>query len=119
MLPLGGLHVKQAVATWEFGYQLSICCRTEENHGKPSSTWPSPLNLNSEAVPTTQKTHCVYITKTNRLMLFGETVAVYCVNHMEHTNTLCGQNAGLLNVKGGGAHSYHCGLKINFKSRHL
>jgi hypothetical protein len=26
-------------------------------------------------------------------MLFGETVAVYCENHMEHTNTLCGQNA--------------------------
>jgi hypothetical protein len=25
-------------------------------------------------------------------MLFGETVAVYCENHMEHTNTLCGQN---------------------------
>jgi hypothetical protein len=26
-------------------------------------------------------------------MLFGETVAVYCENHMEHKNTLCGQNA--------------------------
>jgi hypothetical protein len=26
-------------------------------------------------------------------MLFGETVAVYCENHMEHTDTLCGQNA--------------------------
>jgi hypothetical protein len=26
-------------------------------------------------------------------MLFGETVAVYCENHTEHTNTLCGQNA--------------------------
>jgi hypothetical protein len=25
-------------------------------------------------------------------MLFGETVAVYCENHMEHTDTLCGQN---------------------------
>jgi hypothetical protein len=25
-------------------------------------------------------------------MLFRETVAVYCENHMEHTNTLCGQN---------------------------
>jgi hypothetical protein len=29
----------------------------------------------------------------NRLMLFRETVAVYCENHKEHTNTLCGQNA--------------------------
>jgi translation initiation factor IF-1 len=26
-------------------------------------------------------------------MLFGETVAVYCENHTERTNTLCGQNA--------------------------
>jgi hypothetical protein len=26
-------------------------------------------------------------------MLFRERVAVYCENHMEHTNTLCGQNA--------------------------
>jgi hypothetical protein len=25
-------------------------------------------------------------------MLFGETVAVYCENHAEHTDTLCGQN---------------------------
>jgi hypothetical protein len=34
-------------------------------------------------------------TKTNRLMLFRETVAVLCENHMAHTNTLCGQNAEL------------------------
>jgi hypothetical protein len=26
-------------------------------------------------------------------MLFGETVAVYCENQTEHTDTLCGQNA--------------------------
>jgi translation initiation factor IF-1 len=26
-------------------------------------------------------------------MLFGETVAVYCENHTEHTDTLCGQTA--------------------------
>jgi hypothetical protein len=25
-------------------------------------------------------------------MLFGETVALHCENHTEHTNTLCGQN---------------------------
>jgi hypothetical protein len=29
-------------------------------------------------------------------MLFGETVAVYCENHTEHTDTLCGQNAVLV-----------------------
>jgi hypothetical protein len=28
-----------------------------------------------------------------RLMLFRETVAVYCENHTEHTNTLCGQKS--------------------------
>jgi hypothetical protein len=32
-------------------------------------------------------------------MLFRETVAVYCENHKEHTNTLCGQNAELLMLK--------------------
>jgi hypothetical protein len=26
-------------------------------------------------------------------MLFREIIAVYCENHTEHTNTLCGQNA--------------------------
>jgi hypothetical protein len=35
-----------------------------------------------------QETHYVSATKPNRLMLFWETVAVYCENHTEHTNTL-------------------------------
>jgi acyl-CoA synthetase (AMP-forming)/AMP-acid ligase II len=35
-------------------------------------------------------------------MLFGDTVAVYCENHIEHTNALFGLNAELYNVKGGG-----------------
>jgi hypothetical protein len=36
--------------------------------------------------------------KINRLLLFGETVAVYCENHMKHTNTLVGrmQSFGVL-----------------------
>jgi hypothetical protein len=38
-------------------------------------------------------------------MLFRETVAVYCENHTEHTDTLCGQN---VKVKPGGAYSYRC-----------
>jgi hypothetical protein len=29
-------------------------------------------------------------------MLFRETVAVYCENHTEHINTLCGHNAEFL-----------------------
>jgi hypothetical protein len=44
-------------------------------------------------VRTSQETHYVSTTKLNRLMLFGETVAVYCDNHTEHTDTLCGRNA--------------------------
>jgi hypothetical protein len=40
ILALGGLHVKQAVATRNLGTNWSICCRTDENHGKPWSSWP-------------------------------------------------------------------------------
>jgi hypothetical protein len=39
-------------------------------------------------VRTSQDTHYISATKTNRLMLFGETVAVYWENRREHTNTL-------------------------------
>jgi hypothetical protein len=38
-------------------------------------------------------------------MLFGETVAVYCENHTEHTNTLCGQNAEFQYVKASGTYT--------------
>jgi hypothetical protein len=44
-------------------------------------------------VRTSQETHYVSATKPNRLMLFGETVAVYCENYTEHIDTLRGQNA--------------------------
>jgi hypothetical protein len=44
------------------------------------------------SVRTSQETHYVSATKANRLMLFGETVAVYSENHTEHTDTLCGHN---------------------------
>jgi hypothetical protein len=37
-------------------------------------------------------------------MLFMETIAVYCENHMKHTNTLCGKNAGLFYVTAGGTY---------------
>jgi hypothetical protein len=37
-------------------------------------------------------TNNVSTTKLNRLMLFGETVAVYFENHTEHIDTLCFQN---------------------------
>jgi hypothetical protein len=44
-------------------------------------------------VRTSQEAHYDSVTKPNRLMLFGETVAVYRENHNEHISTLCGQNA--------------------------
>jgi hypothetical protein len=53
--------------------------------------------------PTSQETHYVSMTTTNQLTLFRETVAVYCENHMEHTDTLCGQNVMFSYVKLGGA----------------
>jgi hypothetical protein len=37
-------------------------------------------------------------------MLFGETVAVYCESHMEHIDTLCGQNVEFQWVKAGGTY---------------
>jgi hypothetical protein len=49
----------------------------------------------TDTVHTSQETHYPSATKPNRLMLFRETVAVYCGNHMERTSTICGQNAEL------------------------
>jgi hypothetical protein len=40
-------------------------------------------------------------------MLFGETIAVYCENHTEHSNTLCGQNVEFQCVKAGGTYTNH------------
>jgi hypothetical protein len=34
-------------------------------------------------------------------MLFTEIIAVYCENHTEHTNTLCGHNAEFLYCSSG------------------
>jgi hypothetical protein len=42
------------------------------------------------SVRTSQETHYVSATKPNRLMVFRETVAVCCENHMKHTNILYG-----------------------------
>jgi hypothetical protein len=50
-------------------------------------------------VRTSQETHSITTAETSRLMLFGGKVAVYCENHTEHINTLCGQNAETLYVR--------------------
>jgi hypothetical protein len=51
------------------------------------------------SVRTSQETFYFSMTTTSWLMLFGETVAVYCENHMEHTHTLYGQNAEFRCIK--------------------
>jgi hypothetical protein len=42
------------------------------------------LNNIKKVVRISQETHYVSATKPNRLMLFVETVTVYCENHTEH-----------------------------------
>jgi translation initiation factor IF-1 len=69
------------------------------------------LIIYKNSVRTSQETYYVSTTKPNRLMLFGETAAVYCENHTGHTDTLCGKNAGFWCVKVGGTYSNHRALK--------
>jgi hypothetical protein len=45
-------------------------------------------------------------------MLFGETVAVYCENHTEHTEKLCGQIAVFWCDKADGKCSGHWALAV-------
>jgi hypothetical protein len=55
--------------------------------------------LFKNVVRTSQETHYVSATDIKRLMLFREIIAVYCENHTEHINTLCGQNAETLYIR--------------------
>jgi hypothetical protein len=43
--------------------------------------------------------------------MFEEPVAVYCENHMKHTNSLSGQDAEFKCVKAGGTYTNHWALK--------
>jgi hypothetical protein len=63
------------------------------------------VRLYKNSVRTSQETRHVSPTKTNRLMLFRETVAVCCENHMEHTDTLCALNEESVHAKAARAHS--------------
>jgi hypothetical protein len=47
-------------------------------------------------------------------MLYSEIIAVRFQIHTKHINTLCGQNAELLNVKHGGRNSGHWALRAKF-----
>jgi phenylalanyl-tRNA synthetase alpha subunit len=66
---------------------------------------------NIHSVRTSQETYYVSSTETNRLMLFRETNTVYGENHMNHSNTLHGQNTAFNYVKAGGTYRNHCALE--------
>jgi hypothetical protein len=57
------------------------------------------IHSGQNAVRTSEETHYVPAAEPNQLMLFRETVAVYCESHTEHTDTLCEQNAVLTSPK--------------------
>jgi hypothetical protein len=91
--------------TWfktQFNWQASLHQTRSKVFHVNTLGHKSLLNNNKSSVHTSQETHYVSTTKTNRLMLFGEIIAVYCENHMEHINTLCEQNAEFLHAKAGG-----------------
>jgi hypothetical protein len=58
-----------------------------------------------------QDTHCISIRKTHHLVWFRAIIAVYCENHAECVNTLCGQKQRYFGVEAGDTRSYHCALK--------
>jgi hypothetical protein len=55
-------------------------------------------------VSSSQETQDVSIRKTNRLMLFGDTIAVRFDNFTKRLNTICTQYSDFLNVKAGGTY---------------
>jgi hypothetical protein len=61
--------------------------------------------LYTDSVHTSQETHDVSATETNRLMLFRENVTVCFENRLKHTNR------EFLRVKAGGTYSNHWVLK--------
>jgi len=49
-----------------------------------------------------QGLHCVPVTETNQLMLYGDKIAVHSMNQTEHINTMCRQNLEFCNIKPSG-----------------
>jgi hypothetical protein len=59
-----------------------------------------------DPVRTSQETHCLRY-EAQPVKLFRGTVAVYCENHTEHINALCGDRTqNSCSVKAAGTHSY-------------
>jgi hypothetical protein len=80
-----------------FRETVAVYCENHTEHKYTVGRMQSSV-IYTYPVRTTQETHYVSAAKPNRLMLFRETVTVYCEKHMEHTDTLCGQNAEFCNI---------------------
>jgi hypothetical protein len=76
-----------------FGETVADYCENHTEHTDTLCGQNAEFWCVKDSARTSQETHYASTTKPNLLMLFRETVAVYCENHTEHTNTLCGQNA--------------------------
>jgi hypothetical protein len=66
--------------------------------------------MHKNSVLASQETHYVTTAKTGWLMLFRETIAIYCGNHRELTDTLW-HNAKFYYVRAGGTYSNQWALK--------
>jgi len=63
------------------------------------------LNYKQKVQSVPRSKHSVSVTKPSQLMKYREIIAVCSQIHTKHTNTLCGQNKELLNVKPDGTYS--------------
>jgi hypothetical protein len=68
------------------------------------------MTIYTNSIHTSQETPHVSAAEINLLMLFRETVAVYCEKHTEHTDALCGHNAEFWYVKSRRNHTVTIGL---------
>lgn len=60
------------------------------------------LNLHKSSINTSQMTQSVSI-----IMLFMETVTVYCETQMKHVIRQCGESADFLKIAADGTYNYH------------
>jgi hypothetical protein len=79
-----------------FRETVAVYCENHKEQVNTLTGWAECRDfIYKNSVRTSQETHSDSATKHNLLMLFRETIAVYCGNPMEHTNTLCGQNVDI------------------------
>jgi hypothetical protein len=94
------LQVSETLFIWT---RKKLQSRTQSDIKSRHYPFKDEARLNKNAVRTAKKTPHVTITKISWLTLFKEII--------KKTNTLCGKNAKLLNVKACGTYSYHWVLK--------